>query len=69
MYHDLIALRRNLAGKTGGLTGHELHRTVELDFLQTLAHRLFEAGPGVVLGEVVEDPDKQRRGGHGEARR
>ena len=25
MYHDLIGLRRNLAGKTGGLTGQNLN--------------------------------------------
>src|SRR5690349_21090753 len=47
------------ARKAGGLPGHELHGPVELDLSEAHTHGLLEAGPAVVLGEVVEDPDEQ----------
>jgi alpha amylase-like protein len=45
MYRDLIALRRNLAGKTGGLTGQQLNVFHLDDSNKTLAyHRRWETG-------------------------
>ncbi len=47
MYHDLIALRRNLAGKTGGLTGQNLNVFHLDDGNKTLAyHRWGNGGAG-----------------------
>jgi 1,4-alpha-glucan branching enzyme len=44
MYHDLIALRRNLAGKTGGLTGQHLNVFHLDDGNETLAYHRWENG-------------------------
>ena len=44
MYHDLIALRRNLAGKTGGLTGQNLNVFHSDDGNKTLAYHRWENG-------------------------
>ena len=44
MYHDLIALRRNLAGKTGGLTGQNLNVFHLDDGNKTLAYHRWENG-------------------------
>ena len=44
MYRDLIALRRNLAGKTGGLTGQNLNVFHLDDGNKTLAYRRWEHG-------------------------
>jgi 1,4-alpha-glucan branching enzyme len=46
MYHDLIALRRNLAGKTGGLTGQNLNVFHLDDGNKTLAYHRWENGGG-----------------------
>jgi 1,4-alpha-glucan branching enzyme len=44
MYRDLIALRRNLAGKTGGLTGQNLNVFHLDDGNKTLAYHRWERG-------------------------
>ena len=44
MYHDLIALRRNLAGTTGGLTGQNLNVFHLDDGNKTLAYHRWENG-------------------------
>ena len=44
MYRDLIALRRNLAGKTGGLTGQNLNVFHLDDGNKTLAYHRWEQG-------------------------
>jgi 1,4-alpha-glucan branching enzyme len=44
MYRDLIALRRNLAGKTGGLTGQNLNVFHLDDGNKTLAYHRWEHG-------------------------
>jgi hypothetical protein len=44
MYRDLIALRRNLAGKTGGLTGQNLNVFHLDDSNKTLAYHRWETG-------------------------
>ena len=44
MYHDLIALRRNLAGNTGGLTGQNLNVFHLDDGNKTLAYHRWENG-------------------------
>src|SRR5207244_4151650 len=44
MYRDLIALRRNLAGKTGGLTGQNLNVFHLDDGNKTLAYHRWENG-------------------------
>jgi 1,4-alpha-glucan branching enzyme len=44
MYHDLIALRRNLAGTTGGLTGRHLNVFHPDNGNKTLAYHRFENG-------------------------
>lgn len=44
MYRDLIALRRNLAGKTGGLTGQNLNVFHLDDGNKTLAYHRFDNG-------------------------
>ena len=44
MYRDLIALRRNLAGKTGGLTGQNLNVFHVDDGNETLAYHRWENG-------------------------
>ena len=44
MYRDLIALRRNLAGKTGGLTGQNLNVFHLDDRNKTLAYHRWEHG-------------------------
>jgi 1,4-alpha-glucan branching enzyme len=52
MYRDLIALRRNLAGKTGGLTGQNLNVFHLDDSNKTLAYHRWEnggAGDDVVI--------------------
>ena len=52
MYRDLIALRRNLAGKTGGLTGQNLNVFHLDDGNKTLAYHRWEnggAGDDVVI--------------------
>ena len=47
MYRDLIALRRNLAGKTRGLTGQNLNVFHADNGNKTLAyHRWENGGPG-----------------------
>ena len=46
MYHDLIALRRNLAGKTGGLAGQNLNVFHLDDGNKTLAYHRWENGGG-----------------------
>jgi 1,4-alpha-glucan branching enzyme len=46
MYHDLIALRRKLAGKTGGLTGQNLNVFHLDDGNKTLAYHRWENGGG-----------------------
>jgi 1,4-alpha-glucan branching enzyme len=49
MYRDLIALRRNLAGKTGGLTGQNLNVFHLDDGNKTLAYHRWEQGGGELL--------------------
>src|SRR5215469_9617428 len=44
MYHDLISLRRNLTGKTGGLTGQNLNVFHLDDGNKTLAYHRWEQG-------------------------
>ena len=44
MYHDLIALRRNVAGQTGGLTGQSLNVFHLDDSNKTLAYHRWENG-------------------------
>jgi 1,4-alpha-glucan branching enzyme len=44
MYRDLIALRRNLAGHTGGLTGQNLNVFHLDDSNKTLAYHRWENG-------------------------
>ena len=44
MYRDLIALRRNLVGKTGGLTGQNLNVFHLDDGNKTLAYHRWEQG-------------------------
>src|SRR5262244_3483521 len=46
MYRDLIALRRNVAGKTGGLTGQNLNVFHLDDGNKTLAYHRWENGGG-----------------------
>jgi 1,4-alpha-glucan branching enzyme len=47
MYHDLIALRRNLTGTTGGLMGQNLNVFHLDDGNKTLAYHRWEHGGGV----------------------
>ncbi len=60
MYRDLIALRRNLAGKTRGLTGQNLNVFHTDNSNKTLAyHRWENGGPGddvVVLANFSNVP-------------
>ncbi len=60
MYHDLIALRRNLAGKTAGLTGQGLNVFRVDDQAKLLAyHRFGAGGPGddvVVVANFANRP-------------
>jgi 1,4-alpha-glucan branching enzyme len=54
MYRDLIALRRNLAGKTGGLTSQHVKVFHKDDQKKTLAyHRYGKGGPGDDVVVVV----------------
>ena len=65
---ELVEVATDVVGgaarEAGGLSWYELDGAVELDLVQSLAHGLFEAGPAVVLGEVVEDPEQQWGGTH-----
>jgi 1,4-alpha-glucan branching enzyme len=62
LYHDLIALRRNLAGKTVGLTGQHLNVFHEDDGNKILAyHRWENGGAGddvVVVANFSNSPQK-----------